>query len=141
MPILRPSGDPLWGSEIWAFLGFFISRPFFWVQRGPSPIAKLPKKSGNGFEESWDQNVPFGYKKGAQLNLPTWGTGIPDNDKRQLHARVVSLLPIISLSKNYQFSSRDSKRMLLIFSIRRNANICYWSKYSKIIYTVRYIIP
>lgn len=52
-------------------------------------------------------------QKGAVLNLSDWGTGIPDNDKRA-HARDVSNLLIISLSKNYQFSIRDSKRMLLI---------------------------
>lgn len=26
--------------------------------------------------------VEFAHKKGAELNLPTWGTGIPWNDKR-----------------------------------------------------------
>lgn len=25
-------------------------------------------------------------KKGVKLNLATWGTGIPDNDKRETHA-------------------------------------------------------
>lgn len=48
-------------------------------------------------------------KKAWRLNLLVRGTGIPTHNK-QAHARVVSIVLIISCVKNYQFSNRDSKR-------------------------------
>lgn len=59
-------------------------------------------------------------KKGVELNLLNWGTGIPCTNKRA-HAMVVSKLLIISCAKITSFQFRESKRQLQIFYIRRIA--------------------
>lgn len=64
----------------------------------------------------------FYTKKSVELNLPTWGTGIPYHDKRA-HARDVSILAYLLVVIKRQFSSRESKRMLLIFFYLKNRKI------------------
>ncbi len=44
------------------------------------------------------------HKKGVKLNLSTWGTGSPRNDKRA-HAPGREQIYLSSRCKNYQFSS------------------------------------
>lgn len=54
---------------------------------------------------------------GVELYLSNRGTGIPYSDKRA-HARVVSNLTYpLAVNEKCQFSVRDSKQLLPIFSI------------------------
>jgi len=56
----------------------------------------------------------FAKTKRARLNLPNQGTGIP-YDNKQAHARVVSIMLILSSLKITSFWFEIQSEMLLIF--------------------------
>lgn len=62
-----------------------------------------------------------------ELNLPTWGTGIPCNDKRA-HARVVSLLLIISLQlKTPVFEVENQSECFNVLFYLKNRKFIYFN--------------